>query len=393
MLYKDESPLINTPIIDHKAKDGSAALIAVKLTDVSFIFKEDNAMKGKFKIKGMSVLMALALGMTGCSGQTDDISAKADTTVLRFSHFWPATSAMHVEVFEPWAKKIETESNGQLKVEIYPSATLSKPEAMYDSAAKGIIDIGSQAHGYTAGRFPLTQIAELPGLSNSATQMGCILQTLYDDGTIASEYKDTHLLFMMGAGPAAIHTVDKPIRIPADMKGQRIRRPSAIAGDIIEATGGTPVGLPANDLYTSLQRGVIDGLSFPWQPTGDFRLLELTKAHTNIPFYNSALLVTMNKDKYDSLPDNLKKVLDDNSGKVMADLVGKITDKEDAKFKAEAQAAGHTMIDIPDPLNDPDWRGPLMEGTQKYLKDVKALGLDADGVYEKVKTVSAACNV
>ncbi len=369
------------------------ALTAFKLTHVLFIYKESMQMKIKdnVKMKSMSVLIALALGMVGCSSQSNEQSSETETTVLRFSHFWPATSAMHVEVFEPWAKKIETESNGQLKVEIYPSATLSKPDVMYDSAAKGVIDIGSQAHGYSAGRFPLTQIAELPGLSNSATQMGCILQTLYDDGTIASEYEDTHLLFLMGAGPAAIHTVGEPIRVPSDMKGLRIRRPSAIAGDIIEATGGTPVGLPANDIYTSLQRGVIDGLSFPWQPTGDFRLVELTKAHTNIPFYNSALLVTMNKNKYENLPDNLKKVLDDNSGRVMSDLVGEVTDREDAKYMAEARAAGHIMVDIPDPLNNPDWKGPLLQGTQKYLSDVKALGLDADGIYEKVKTVSAGC--
>lgn len=330
------------------------------------------------------------LGILGCSGSSNE-EGKTDTTVLRFSHFWPATSAMHVEVFEPWAEKVEKESNGELKVEIYPSATLSKPDVMYDSAAKGVIDIGAQAHGYTAGRFPLTQIAELPGLSNSAVQMGCILQTLYDDGTISSEYEDTHLLFLMGAGPSALHTIDKPIRTPDDMKGLRIRRPSAIAGDVIEATGGTPVGLPANDIYTSLQRGVIDGLSFPWQPTGDFKLTELANAHTNIPFYNSALLVTMNKNKYESLPDHLKKVLDDNSGRVMSDIVGVITDKEDARYREAARAAGHEMIDIPDPLNDPNWKGPLEAGTKKYLNDVEALGLDANSVYEKVKQVSEQC--
>ena len=353
----------------------------------------------KTKMSAMSLLMTLALGISACSQSGDNEqaagveSSAADTTVLRFSHFWPATSAMQTEVFEPWAKKLETESNGQLKVEIYPSATLSKPDVTYDSAAKGTIDIGAQAHGYTAGRFPLTQIAELPGLSNSAVQMSCMLQTLYDDGTIASEYEDTHLLFLMGAGPAALHTVDKAIRVPEDMKGMRIRRPSAIAGDIIEATGGSPVGLPAPDIYTSLQRGVIDGLSFPWQPTGDFRITELANAHTNIPFYNSALLVTMNKDKYEALPADLQKIIDDNSGRVMADIAGKMTDREDAKFMEEARAKGDIMVDIPDPLNDPDWRGPLIEGTQKYLSDVSALGLDAHGVYEKVKAVSAACKV
>ncbi|WP_367109561.1 TRAP transporter substrate-binding protein [uncultured Psychrobacter sp.] len=354
-------------------------------------------MTTKVKVGAMFLSMAIALGMAGCSNQTDSneeasaATATQETTTLRFSHFWPATSAMHTDVFAPWAQRLEEESDGRLKVELYPSATLSKPDVTYDAAAKGTIDIGSQAHGYTAGRFPLTTIAELPGLSNSAGQMSCMLQTLYDDGTLAGEYEDTHLLFMMGAGPGVLHTVDTPIRTPADMKGMRIRRPSAVAGDIIEATGASPVGLPATDIYTSLQRGVIDGLSLPWSPTGDFKLTEITSAHTNIPFYSSALLVTMNKDKYESLPEDLKKIIDDNSGRVMADIAGEMFDREDAKFMEEARAKGDTIIDIPDPLNDPDWKGPLLEGTNKYLADVNALGLDADGVYEKAQAASAAC--
>lgn len=314
-----------------------------------------------------------------------------EVTTLRFSHFWPATAAMHTDVFDVWAKKVEQESKGRIKVEIYPSATLSKPAVTYDAATKGIVDIGVQAQGYTAGRFPLTQIAELPGLSNTAGQMSCMLQKLYDEGVVSSEYEDTHLLFMMGAGPGVIHSIDKPIRTPADMKGLRIRRPSAIAGDIIEAAGGSPVGLPAPDLYTSLERGVIDGMSLPWSPTGSFRLTELVNNHTNMPFYSSALLVTMNKDSYNNLSDDLKKVIDHNSGKVMADLAGQVFDREDKKYLDEAIAKGDTIINIPDPLNDPAWKVPLEAGTQKYLDNVRSLGLDADGTYQKAKEASIAC--
>ncbi len=346
-----------------------------------------------------SMALAALIGFTGCSQSNDtandaangDAASSKETTTLRFAHFWPATSATHTDVFEPWAKKVEEESNGRLKVEIFPSATLTKADAAYDAAAKGTVDIGSQLQGYTNGRFPLTQITELPGLSNSATQMNCMLQTLYDDGVISSEYEDTHLLFMMGTGPGGIHTIDKPIRKPEDLKGLRIRRPSAIAGDIIEAAGGTPVGLPAPDLYTSLQRGVLDGLSLPWDATGSFKLIELVNTHTNMPFYSSAIMVTMNKDKYESLPDDLKKIIDDNSGKAMAAIAGEVFDGEDAKFMAEAKAKGDIMIDIPDPLNDPAWKAPLEAGTQKYLKDTEALGLDAQTVYQKAKEASAAC--
>ena len=340
-----------------------------------------------------------ALSLMGCSNQSDSngdasaISSSQETTILRFSHFWPATSSINQEVFEPWAKQIEAESNGRLKVELYPSATLSKADVTYESAVKGTVDIGSQAHGYTSGRFPLTQIAELPGLSNSATQMGCMLQTLYEDGTLAKEHEDSHLLFMYGAGPGTLHTTNKLIRTPEDMKGMRIRRPSAVAGDIIESMGASPVGLPANDMYTSLQRGVVDGLSFPWEAVTTFKIDEITKYHTNIPFYSSALMVTMNKDSYEKLPDDLKKVLDNNSGMAMAKKVGVVFDKHDDMAIQAARDKGDDVIDILDPLNDPAWKGPLLKGTQKYLSDVKALGLDADGVYAKAKAASAACKV
>ncbi len=348
----------------------------------------------------MSVTMAVAL--TACGGDKSSKSAEGgdggkaeapagEVTTLRFSHFWPATSSIQKEVFEPWAKKIEEDSKGRLKIELYPSATLSKPQATYDAAVKGTVDIGSQAQGYTNGRFPVTQITELPGLSNSATQMGCIMQTLYDDGTIADEYKDSHLLFMYGAGPGTLHTTDKLIEKPEDMKGLRIRRPSAVAGDIIESMGASPVGLPAGDVYTSLQKGVIDGLSFPWEAVKTFRIDEVTHNHTNIPFYSSGLMVTMNKAKYEALPDDLKKVIDDNSGMLMAKKVGEVFDKHDKAVLEAAKAAGDKVVEVPDPLNDPDWAEPLKKGTQKYLDSVAKGGADAQAVYEKAKAASEAC--
>lgn len=343
------------------------------------------------KLLPLTLALAALLSFTGCSKEEGPTTNNKDVTTLRFSHLWPASAMMNIEAFEPWAKRIEEESGGRLKVEIYPSATLSKPDSTYDAVAKGTVDLGVQVPSYVNGRFPLTQVAELPGLSSSAVQMSCMLQKLYDEDVIASEYKDTHLLFMIGSEPGTLHTINKPIRKPADMVGMRIRRPSAIAGDIIEAAGGSPVGLPATDLYTSLQRGVIDGMSFPWSPTGSFKLTEIVNTHTTMPFYSSALLVTMNKDKYESLPDDLKKVIDNNSGKEMANITAKVFDKEAAFYSEEARARGDVMIDIPDPLNDPDWKIPLEAGTQKYLNDIEALGLDSKLVYQKAKEASLAC--
>ena len=102
-------------------------------------------------------------------------------------------------------------------------------------------------------------------------------------------------------------------------------------------------------------------------------------------------MVAMNKDKYDSLPDDLKQVIDDNSGMALANKVGEVFDKHDKSVLQAAKDNGDEVLDIPDPLNDPNWKGPLERGTQKYLSDVASLGLDAEGVYEKAKTASAAC--
>ncbi len=335
-----------------------------------------------------AVALASILALSSCSNQS--ASTNDDEVVtLRFSHFMTLNDSMNKEAFEPWARQVEEDSNGRIKVEIFPSATLSKPDVTYDAAAKGIIDIGVQPQGYTSGRFPVSQIAELPGVSESGEQLSCVLHTLYDDGVISNEYEDTHLLYMMGSGPHGIHTVDKPIRTPSDLNGMRIRRTSSVAADMLESVGAVTIGMPASDTYTSLQRGVIDGVSLPWQPIQAFRLDELVNAHTYVPFYNAAFVVTMNKDKYESLPDDLKKVIDDNSGAQMGAKASQIFDRVNAEVRQAAVDKGDTMIEIPDPLNDPAWRAPLEAGVQKYLKSVS--GVDANDVYEKAKAAGAAC--
>ncbi|WP_019673642.1 TRAP transporter substrate-binding protein [Psychrobacter lutiphocae] len=347
----------------------------------------------KLSCSGMVIATLLALG--GCNNA--DTAAETNAaptstqTILRFSHLWPATGVLNQELFEPWAKKIEEDSDGRLKIEIYPSSSLSKPDNTYDATVKGVVDIGAQVPGYVSGRFPLTEITQLPGLSTSSSQLNCILQTLYDDDVIASEYEDTHPLFMMAAGPGILHTSDKLIEKPEDMVGMRIRGPSIIAINIIESAGGTPVGLPAPDQYNSLQRGVIDGVSFTWDGVGAFRLNELLDTHTDIPLYSPAIFVTMNKDKYESLPDDLKKVIDDNSGASMSRRAGEIFDSEDKKHKDEAIAKGDALVTIPDPLNDPRWKDLLTSETEKYLKEASVTGIDAHNIYRKAQQASRSC--
>lgn len=310
------------------------------------------------------------------------------TTTLRFSHFWPATSAIHKEVFQAWADDVEKASNGELKVQLFPSQTLTKADAAYQGAVNGISDIAATAQGYTAGRFPLTQVVELPGVSLSATQGGCITQSLYDKGMLADEYKDSHVLFMFSTGPGYIHTTDKEVKVPDDLKGLRIRRPSAVVGKILTELGAQPIGMPAPEIYTSMQRGLLDGVSLPWEGMKAFRINELSGQHTEVPFYSLAFVVTMNKRTYDRLPENLKKVIDDNSGMSWAKKGGAMMDAEDAAGRAGAHGK---FIQVADPLNDPAWSAPLKKATSDYLGELDSKGKNATAVYQKAMELQKQC--
>ncbi|MDI5932500.1 MULTISPECIES: TRAP transporter substrate-binding protein [Halomonas] len=330
------------------------------------------------------LLAAAIAGLTAASAHA--------ATTLRMAHFWPGASGINQEIFEAWADTIEEESGGELRVEMFPSGTLAKPDAIYEAVGNGIADIGATAQGYTAGRFPLSQLVELPGVATTATQGACVLQTLYDDGHFDEEYADTRPLFMFTTGPGGIHTIDTDVQTPADLEGLRIRRPTAVAGDILENMGANPVGMPAPDIYTAMQRGVLDGLSFPWEGLKGFRINELVEYHTEVPFYTLIFVATMSQRTYDGLSPEQQAVIDANSGMTWAEKAGVVFDRLDVEGKQEAEEAGHTIREIEAPLEHPDWQQPLQDGIEGYLAQLEERGLDqAREVYEAALAASASC--
>nr|CDQ34101.1 Extracytoplasmic solute receptor protein YiaO [Virgibacillus halodenitrificans] len=320
----------------------------------------------------------LGLGLTAAAS-----GGYADTT-LRLGHLWPAQSAVNQDLIEAWAKQVKEDSDGALEVEIYPSQTLSKANSAYDGVVNGVADITVTLQGYTAGRFPLSEIVQLPGVSASAPQGACILQSLYDDGELGDEYADSHPLFLFTTGPAPLHTRDTEVQTPEDLEGLRIRTPSEVSSDMLESMGADPVGMPAPDIYTSMQRGVIDGLSLPWEAMKVFQVNELANYHLDIPYYTGALMAVMNRDAYEALSPAARKAIDANSGMRWAEKAGEVFYGLDTQGKEQAREQGDTIHSVEDPLNDPQWSGPLKRGTERYLERLEERGIDnAPAVYEK----------
>ncbi|MDI5986038.1 TRAP transporter substrate-binding protein [Halomonas sp. M4R5S39] len=313
--------------------------------------------------------------------------AEASTT-LRVAHVWPGGSLIDRELFQAWAESVEAVSEGRLEVEVYPSQTLAKSDKAYQSTVSGIADIGASAQGYTAGRFPLTQVVELPGVSASGRQGACILQSLYDQGHLDEEYADTRPLFLFTTGPGYLHTKERLIESPEDLAGLRLRRPTPVVGDMFERLDAQAVGMPAPDVFTAMQRGVVDGLSFNWEGMKTFRLNELAGYHTEVPLYDLSLFATMSQRSYDGLPEDLQRVIDDHSGLEWSLRAAAVYDELIRQGRQDAEAAGHDFLVIEDALTHPDWGPVLQETIDRYLAEN---GDEAGEIYEAALQLQERC--
>lgn len=316
--------------------------------------------------------------------------AAAQEVTLSQAHFMPAASWQHSDIFLAWARSVGEASGGRIKVDTYPAQTLGSAVDGYDNAANGVADITWTVQGYTANRFPLSQIMELPGLFQRGDVGSCAFQKLYDDGTLKDEYRDTHVLFVHVHSPGQLHTRTRPVTTTEDLKGLKIRQPTAVVGKLLRSLGAEPVGMPAPLIYESTQRGTIDGFLLPWESLTSFRAEEVVKHHTELGLYALAFVETMNRESYDRLPADLKAVIDANSGMRWAVRAGAGYDRADTTGRANALARGNQIHTLA-PAERAAWEAVGAEVTERYLSELEAKGLPARKVYEKAKAHVATC--
>ena len=296
----------------------------------------------------------------------------AETVVLKFHSFPPMPANSNAKFVKPWGDKVEKESGGKIKVEIYPAMQLGgKPPQLVDQVRDGVVDLIWTVAGYTPGRFPRLEVFDLPFMAGSSLATSQAAQK-YAETIGAEDLKDYKILTVHVHAPGKIHTKDKLIKSLDDFKGLKMRGPTRVISKMLEGLGATPVGMPVPQVAPSLSKGVIDGMVVPWEIMPSFKLHELTKSHTEISgdrgLYTTPFLFLMNKAKYESLSDELKKVIDANSGMALAKLAGELWDGFEGPAKKLAVDAG----------------GEFHELSGKALADMKSAGdqLIADWIAE-----------
>ncbi|WP_171175086.1 TRAP transporter substrate-binding protein [Ruegeria sp. HKCCD8929] len=316
-------------------------------------------------------------------------SALAQEVTLKLHQFLPAQANVPKLVLDVWADNVEKDSDGRIKVERYPSMQLGgKPPELIDQAIDGVADVVWTVVGYTPGRFPSTEVFELPFMMTDARAVSRAYWEMFEKHMKDDEFKDVHILGTWVHGPGMIHTAD-PVESPQDLQGMKIRGGSRSVNALLTKLGATPVGMPVPAVPEGLSKGVIDGTTIPWEVTTALKVPELVENHTEFEgraLYTLTFVLAMNKAKYDSLPDDLKKVVDDNSGLEFSVFAGGTQADADGPARVVAEDLGNNIITI-DEAGVEEWRALAQPIYDEWVADMNAKGKDGQALLDEARAL------
>lgn len=321
------------------------------------------------------------------------VSANAAEVTLRFHQFLPLHSAIPGKGIEPWIKKIEAESGGRIEIQHYPSMQLGgSPPSLYGQARDGVVDIIWTVLGYSPGLFPTAEAFELPFMTGNAEQ-GSVAFQKYMDAHGMDDFKEVHPLGFHVHGPGIIHTKGGAVKSLANMQGKKLRGPTRVITGMLKELGATPVGMPVPAVPESLSKGVIDGAVIPYEVSVPLKVAQLTDGHMGFEgdtgLYTATFGVIMNKAKYDSMPADLRAILDAHSGVEMARAFGKVMDEADKVGLKIAQDAGNEVVFLNADAKA-TWQAAAQPVIDGWIAEMNGKGLDGAGLVAAARAAIAA---
>lgn len=336
--------------------------------------------KNVLGIVGGAALAALGFGIG---------SAQAQDITLKLHQFLPAQANVPKLILDVWADEIEKDSDGRIRIDRYPSMQLGgKPPELMDQVVDGVADVIWTAVGYTPGRFPSSEVFELPFMMTNARAASRAYWEMFDKYWQDTEFKDVHVVGVWVHGPGVIHTAD-PVETPADLQGMKIRGGSRAVNMLLTSLGATPVGMPVPAVPEALSKGVLDGTTIPWEVTTALKVPELVEYHTEFTgkaLYTLTFVLAMNKDVYDGLPDDLKQVIDQNSGLEFSVFAGGVVEDNDGPAREFALDYGNTVITL-DEARTEEWRAKSEPIYDAWIADMDSKGKDGQALVDEARAL------
>ena len=330
----------------------------------------------------LAVAAALALGAA---------PARAQEVVLKLHHFLPPQATIQALVFNPWCEKVGRESGGRIKCQIYPAMQLGgTPPQLFDQAKDGVADIIWTVPTYQAGRFQKAEVFELPFMAKNA-ETGSPALYEYVQKNALDEFRGVKVLAMHLHDGALLHFAKQPVKTMEDLKGLKVRGPTRIGAKVLTALGATPVQMPLPQVPESVAKGVIDGAMVPWEGVPPIKLQEIAKYHTDTAagmprMSNTIFVIAMNEAKYASLPADLRKVIDANTGLEWSKQIGRAFDSTTDPAKKMAAAVGG-VFDTLTPAEYERWVKQTEGVNKEWIGEVGAKGGNGQALLDDARAL------
>jgi TRAP-type C4-dicarboxylate transport system substrate-binding protein len=308
-------------------------------------------------------------------------AVQAKTINLSYSIFFPATHGQCKAGID-WAREVEKRTNGRVKITVFPGGTLTKANQCYDGVVKGISDLGMSCFAYTRGRFPVMEAIDLPhGYPNG--QVATHVANEFYAVMKPAELNDVKVLYIHAHGPGLLHT-KTPVQSLKELKGLKIRS-TGLSAKVTEALGGIPVAMPQGATYEALQKGVVEGTFTPIETLKGWKQAEVIKYTTNCTGvgYTTAMFVVMNLKKWNSLPKDIQKIIEDTSTEYV-DVHGAVWDKGDIEGREYTLSLDNKIIQLSDDENK-RWKAAVQPIINGYIQARDEKNLPGGKAVDEVK--------
>ncbi len=334
-----------------------------------------------------------ALGLLGAAAVAMTASGTlAQEVTLRMHQFLPAQANVPKLILDIWADNVEAASDGRILVERYPAMQLGgAPPELIDQVQDGVADVVWTVVGYTPGRFPRTEVFELPFMVTDAAAASSAYWQMYESEMAETDFAGIKILGTWVHGPGVIHSAD-PIVTPQDMQGVTVRGASRQVNALLEVLGATPVGMPVPAVPEALSKGVINATTIPWEVTESLKVPELVQNHTEFTgpmLYTLTFILAMNEDVYNGLPADLQQVIDDNSGLEFSIFAGQTQADADAPAREIAVELGNNIITL-DVAQSAVWAEAAQPVYTAWLADMESKGIDGQALIDEAKSLMDA---
>jgi TRAP-type transport system periplasmic protein len=329
----------------------------------------------------ISLLVAIVF-FCGLTVAAAGVACSQATITLTYANFPPEKTFPCVQM-ERWAKEVEKRTNGKVKVSTFPGGTLLPAKNMFDGVISGLADIGNFAMSYQPGRFPVSEAISLPVGFPSSKVASMALYDLIEKYN-PKEFESVKILGLFTSPPSSFMT-KTPVRTLKDLKGMEVRV-SGTLGDAVKALGAIPIAMPQSDTPEAIQKGVVKGIVSSIEVLQDFNFAAYCPYTTEVNLALTDFAVVMNKAKWNSLPPDVKKVLDDLR-REQSEWTAKYVDDHVTEAVAwSKQKYNHQVLQLPaaDKAEIPRLMKPIIDD---YIKRVTAQGLPGEQLVKDVQAL------